>query len=101
MKTDKQQYLTDLLAYMNSEGWAVQLRSFARGSDGLAEISELDAKKVIIPILSSEVRKKLQPFVDNLKNGSTTINSVVRQMIMNCEVEYHEPMKRPSHIVLV
>ena len=101
MKTDKQQYLTDLLAYMNSEGWAVQLRSFARGSDGLAEISELDAKKVIIPILSSEARKKLQPFVDNLKNGSTTINSVVRQMIMNCEVEYHEPMKRPSHIVLV
>lgn len=101
IKADKQQYLTDLLAYMNSEGWAVQLRSFARGSDGLAEISELDAKQVIIPILSTEARERLQPYVVNLKNGNTTINSVVRQMIGTNEVDYHDPMKRPSHIVLV
>ena len=50
MKTGKEALLTDLLAYMNSEGWAVQLRSLARGSDGLAEICEVDARNVIVPI---------------------------------------------------
>lgn len=101
MRFCKQKYLPDLLAYMNSEGWAVQLRSMARGSDGLAEICEADARNVIIPLLSAEAREKLQPFVENLKTGSTTINSVVRMMIGSNEVEYHEPKKRPSHIVLV
>jgi len=86
---------------MNSEGWAVQLRSFARGSDGLAEICEADAKNVLIPVLSNEAREKLQTYIENLKSGSTTINSVVRQMIGASEVDYFEPKKRPSHIVLV
>ena len=101
IKPGKEQYLTDLLAYMNSEGWAVQLRSFARGSDGLAEICEADARNVIIPVLCEEAREKLQTYVANLKSGSTTINSVVRQMIGSSEVEYFDPKKRPSHIVLV
>lgn len=101
MKPGKEALLTDLLAYMNSEGWAVQLRSFARGSDGLAEICEADARNVIVPVLTDEARTKLLPYVDNLKSGSTTINSVVRQMIGADEVEYHDPKKRPSHIVLV
>ena len=47
-----EKYTTDLLAYLNSEGWGVQMRSFARGSDGLAEICQNDAEKVIIPLLS-------------------------------------------------
>ena len=101
MRFYKRKLLPDLLAYMNSEGWAVQLRSMARGSDGLAEICELDAKKIIIPLLSDEAREKLQPYVENLKKGSTTMNSVVRQMIGASEVDYHDPKKRPSHIVLV
>ena len=101
MRHNKRKFLPDLLAYMNSEGWAVQLRSMARGSDGLAEICEADAKNIVIPLLSTEAREKLQPFVENLKKGNTTINSVVRQMINACEVKYHDPKKRPSHIVLV
>ena len=101
MRIRKQKFLPDLLAYMNSEGWAVQLRSMARGSDGLAEICENDAKNVIIPLLSDEVRGKLKIYVDNLKTGSTTLNSVMRMMIGTNEVEYHDPKKRPSHIVLV
>ena len=49
------QYTADLLAYLNSEGWGVQMRSFARGSDGLAEICEDDVKKVIIPLLTDTI----------------------------------------------
>lgn len=94
-------YLTDLLAYLNSEGWAVQMRSFARGSDGLAEICEEDAKKVLIPLLSEEVREQLVEYVDNLKSGTMTINARVKQMIKDNEVSYNDPERRPSHIVLV
>ncbi len=94
-------YLTDLLAYLNSEGWSVQMRSFARGSDGLAEICEEDAKKVLIPLLSEEVREQLVEYVDNLKSGTMTINARVKQMIKDNEVSYNDPERRPSHIVLV
>ena len=101
IKPDKQMYLTDLLAYMNSEGWAVQMRSFARGSDGLAEICEMDAGKVIIPILSDENRKILLEYVKKMQVGSMTINSVVHQMVDQNKINYCDPQKRPSHIVLV
>lgn len=95
------QYLPDLLAYLNSEGWGVQMRSFSRGSDGLAEICEDDAKKVIIPLLEDNVREQLSEFVSNLDHGTTTLNSVVKQLIKEHRVDYSDPNKRPSHIVLV
>lgn len=42
-------YLLDLLVYINTEGWATQMRSLARGSDGLAEVSIDDVKTLMIP----------------------------------------------------
>lgn len=101
IKPGKEQYIADLLAYLNSEGWGVQMRSFARGSDGLAEICEEDAKSVIIPLLSPDTRDSLREYVSSLQQGTTTINSMVKQMIKDRSVDYHEPNKRPSHIVLV
>ncbi|ARE59792.1 hypothetical protein ADH75_10600 [Flavonifractor plautii] len=101
IKPQMKQYLPDLLAYLNSEGWGVQMRSFSRGSDGLAEICEDDAKKVIIPLLEDNVREQLSEFVSNLDHGTTTLNSVVKQLIKEHRVDYSDPNKRPSHIVLV
>ena len=94
-------YLTDLLAYLNSEGWGVQMRSFARGSDGLAEICEEDAKKAIIPLLSKNLRESLKEYVENLKTGSTTLNLRVKHLIKENALPYDDPMRRSSHIVLV
>lgn len=94
-------YTPDLLAYLNSEGWGVQMRAFSRGSDGLAEICEEDAKQVIIPLLSDDVRESLSAYVNNLKHGAPTMNAVVKQMIKENRVDYQDPQKRPSHIVLV
>ena len=31
MKKGKEKYLADVLTYLNSEGWAVQMRAFSRG----------------------------------------------------------------------
>lgn len=101
MKEKMQKYLPDLLAYFNSEGWGVQMRAFARGSDGLAEICMDDAKRVIIPKLNEDRRKDLEEYVTNLKEGRNTLNSTVKYMIKNHELEYSDPDKRPSHIVLV
>ena len=101
MKPDKEQYLPDLLAYMNSEGWGVQLRAFARGSDGLAEICEDDARQVIIPALDDGVRGQMANYVQSIRTGTDSINSFVMQLIKSNQVDYNEPQKRPSHIVLV
>ena len=96
-----EQYTADLLAYLNSEGWGVQMRAFARGSDGLAEICEDDVKKVIIPLLTDTIRESLSEYVQNLQHGTTTLNSIIKQLIKGKDIDYQEPQKRPSHIVLV
>lgn len=101
IKESKVSYLPDLLAYMNSEGWGVQMRSLSRGSDGLAEICKEDASSIIIPLLSEEARKELRPAICSLQKGFTSVNSIVRGFIKSLKVQYNEPSKRPSHIVLV
>lgn len=101
IKPDKEKYLPDLLAYMNSEGWGVQLRAFARGSDGLAEICEDDARQVIIPALDDGVRNQMLSYVQSIRAGTDSINSFVTQLIKSDKLDYNEPQKRPSHIVLV
>lgn len=99
IKEGKEKYLVDLLSYMNSEGWAIQMRAMARGSDGLAEISEQDAMKVIIPILPDAQREELRPFVERLLTGRRTLNTAINSLIENGL--YNDPNKRPNHMTLV
>lgn len=101
MKEEKKDLLPDLLSYLNSEGWAVQMRSLARGSDGLAEICIEDASNVIIPLLSDKVRNDIMPTIIALKTGTTSLNSIIKNYIKSDGVMYNDPPKRPSHIVLV
>ena len=89
VKAGMEKFTPDLLAYLNSEGWGVQMRAFSRGSDGLAEICEDDAKNVIIPLLSDDVRDGLSEYVENLQRGTTTINSVVKQLIKDERIAYN------------
>lgn len=101
VKEGMEKYTPDLLAYLNSEGWGVQMRAFSRGSDGLAEICEDDAKNVVIPLLTDDIRDSLTEYIEKLQQGATTVNSVVKQLIKDEKVTYNDPDKRPSHIVLV
>ena len=101
MKVGKKELLPDLLAYLNSEGWSVQMRSMARGSDGLAEICVEDAKSVIVPKLRPETKEEVVALVNRMKENNSTVNTLVKQMVRNGELEYNDPVKRPSHIVLV
>lgn len=101
IKSSMKKYTPDLLSYLNSEGWGVQMRSISRGSDGLAEICEEDARKVIIPLLTDDVRAGLEPYIANLKSGTTSLNNCIKQLIRDGQVCYNDPEPRPSHIVLV
>ena len=102
IKSGKEGFLVDLIAYMNTEGWSVQMRSLARGSDGLAEIAEDDAKSIVIPRIKEEaVREEIHEFVENLKQGRVTIKSVISELISNRKWDIEDPKKRSSHIVLV
>lgn len=101
MKESKKEYLSDLLAYMNSEGWGTQMRAFSRGSDGLAEICKEDASKVIIPLLPHDIKDEIASTIQSLNAGSISLNSIVKSLIKTERVEYNDPKKRPSHIVLV
>ena len=101
VKEGQEEYLIDLIAYLNTEGWGVQMRASSRGSDGLAEISEDDAKNILVPLLSEEQRNTLRPYIENLKTGGATIRSLVKSMIKEEKLSYIEPPKRPSHVVLV
>ena len=93
--------LVDLIAYLNTEGWGVQMRASSRGSDGLAEISEEDAKRVYIPLLNEEQREAFKPYIESLKGGGSALHSLVKKLIKEERLSYTEPNRRPSHVVLV
>ena len=101
MKKGKEIFLPDLLTYLNSEGWAVQMRAFARGSDGLAEICISDVINIVIPILPDSVRQEISYLVDGFKMGKNTLNAMTKLMLKEQKIKFYEPEKRPSHIVLV
>ena len=102
IKSNKENYLIDLLSYMNTEGWATQLRSMCRGSDGLAEVTIEDAKQVIIPIIEdNKLRKELAQYIENLKQGRLTLNTTISLLLLKNQWLIEEPKIRPSHIVLV
>ncbi len=101
IKKDKEHYLVDLLAFLNTEAWAVQMRSMARGSDGLAEISILDAKEILIPLIKDSERKSVERFVDDLKKGTVSLKSFIQNKGSNEVFDKLFVPKRPSHIVLV
>ena len=93
--------LPDLLAYMTTESWAVQMRSLARGSDGLAEINICDIDNVIIPKLKETARNAILPTINALINGREALGNQVKHLYEEGKLGYTIPKPRPSHIVLV
>ena len=63
--------------------------------------SEEDAKNVFVPVLSDDERKCIKTFVDNIVSGRTTLYAATKSYIDDKTLNFEEPEKRPSHIVLV
>lgn len=101
MRKGKGRYLVDLVVTLSTEAYATQMRSMARGSDGLAEVHADDAALVLIPKLTPPVRKELQPFVDQLLKGHTGVRAKVENLLLEGQLKLPVPSKRKSHSVLV
>jgi type I restriction enzyme M protein len=100
VKPEMKTYTTDLVAFLCSEAYAIQMRALSRGSDGLAEITVNDAEKVLVSKLSNAERELLNPHVERLLAGTPDICSQVVTSIVG-GATLPAPKKRPSHVVLV
>jgi type I restriction enzyme M protein len=102
VKPDQQSLELDLLVGLCTDAYAVQMRAFARGSDGLAEVSADDAANVLLPrITADEARANLQGFVERLKAGRSRIDAEVRSLMQSGALDLPIPPPRPSHAVPV
>ncbi len=101
-KPGKADLALDLIAGLCSEAFGVQMRSAARGSDGLAEIRPEDAGKVVLPLVTNQdARDRLQPFVDQLLSGLTGVESAVRTLAADGLLAGPQVAGRTSHVHLV
>ncbi len=102
VKPGKKDYLVDVVAGLCLEAYSVQMRGVARGSDGLAEITNDDLQTVLLPRLKDPaVRAELQAFVDQLKKGHTTVKAAVENMSAMSLLPLPDVPRRHSHVVLV
>ena len=101
IKEEKRDFLVDLVAFMCSEAYTVQMRAYARGSDGLAEVPEVDVKKLLVPELKPAERNELTPFVESLLSGAPDLHGKVIKMISEGKASVPFVPKRSSHVILV
>ncbi len=101
MKKEYSDNIVDVVAFMCAEAYSIQMRGFARGSDGLAEITVDDASQAVIPILTDNERAEIKPYVDSLLSGQPDIRAKIGRMITTSTVGYPAPPKRGSHVALV
>lgn len=101
VKTGMEKFLPDILAFLCTEAYAVQMRAFARGSDGLAEVTEDDVSRIIVPEISNVAREQITPYITNLASGIPDVQSKINAMVKAKDINYPQVKKRPSHVVLV
>lgn len=102
LKPGQEEYLLDVVVGLCSEAYAVQMRGLARGSDGLAEISPMDAASVVLPhITDAKVRVEVKPFVDQLLAGFTTVEAKVASLMQSDRLPLPSPPVRPDHTSVV
>jgi type I restriction enzyme M protein len=102
IKPGKEELLVDVVAGLSRESYAVQMRALARGSDGLAEITEADASNVLFARIEDRARRaQVESEIDRLLAGHVNIRSVVKSFSTREEGAFTEPAIRASHTSLV
>ncbi len=92
----------DLAAAFSTEAYRVQMRALARGSDGLAEVSPTDAAEVLIPLITNKkVRDELTPFVEQMLDGYTSIESKVAALADDGKLPVKDVPRRANHVMIV
>ncbi len=102
MKKGKEDLLVDLIAGLNTEAYRIQARSFSTGSDGLAELSDLDLKEIVLPTVTDpDVRTTMQDIVDLLLEGRSTVHSVVSDFLSKGQIASSAVTPRTTNWVQV
>ena len=102
LKHGSEEHLVDLAVACSSEAYAVQMRARARGSDGLAEITEEDAASVIVPIVKDpNARQRVEELLAAMMGGTTRLDVMVREFAASGKLTYTEPPLRPNHTAVV
>ncbi|MFE3926999.1 class I SAM-dependent DNA methyltransferase [Streptomyces sp. YIM B13508] len=102
LREGMEDYLLDLVVGLCSEAYATQMRGFARGSDGLAEIPAADVAEIVLPkITDDSVRREVEPFVQQLIAGFTTIEAKAHSIFADESLRLPIPPPRPDHTSIV
>jgi type I restriction enzyme M protein len=102
MRPRHDSHLLDLIVGLCSEAYATQMRGLARGSDGLAEITAADIESIVLPrIKNRRVRTEMQPFVDQLIAGFTTIEARVASLLQTGKLTFPNPAARIEHTSII
>ncbi len=100
VKSDQSNSLPDVIAGFCSEAFRVQMRSLARGSDGLAEIIEGDLLKIVLPSLSENTKKIISKKLNPLLTGELPFGKLMVELSVNDEF-YVNVKGRKSHCSVV
>jgi type I restriction enzyme M protein len=102
LRDGMQDRLLDLCAFFCTEAYRTQMRALARGSDGLAEIHESDFGDVLVPLITDpSARAKVQPLVDSLTSGHSTLSETVAALVSAGTLPIPAQASRPHHSALV
>lgn len=98
----KEDFLVDLIAGLCTEVYTTQMRAFARGSDGLAQVLTEDAMDVVLPrITDRKIRAELVPFAEQLRAGYTSAEVKVRALATHGTLPLPAVPHRPDHFAVV
>lgn len=98
----KESSLIDLIAGLCTETYTTQMRVFARGSDGLAEISVNDVMDVVLPrVTKKSAREQLEPFANQLKAGFTSAEAMVAVLTRQGKLPSSNLAPRSDHWAIV
>lgn len=102
LKPGKEAFLLDLVAGLNTETYRIQARAFCTGSDGLADLSAENLREIVLPrITNQSARSALQPYVDKLLAGRSTVASAVTGLVADGSLSESAVPTRSSHMVQV
>ncbi len=101
LKEGKGDILPDLVVGLCSEAFSVQIRGFATGSDGLAEIVDDDMLDIILPkALSDAARAKVMQQTATLLAGESRFSKFAKS-VLEATPRFPSPALRKNHWALV
>lgn len=97
-----ERFVPSILIGLCSEAFRVQMRAFATGSDGLAEISTQDILNVVFPIVDdAQTVEAITAHYRAMLDGNTRFATMTERIIGLLGETYPVPPRRKSHCALI